>query len=175
VIEEIPSSTSSDDSYIAFVRRSWQRNLTTARLLTGDPHRAEELLQDCLVKLYQRWRRVSRFDDPQAYLYRMLVNGNLSRWRRGSRELLVAESPERAAPQTQPHLPDEALRTALLTLSPRQRAVVVLRHYADLSEKETAAALKCSVGAVKAHQHRALARLRDLLSETHMNLERVIR
>ncbi|MFD0852844.1 sigma factor, partial [Actinomadura adrarensis] len=60
-----------------------------ATLLTGDPHRAEELLQDCLVKLYVRWRRVSD-GDPDAYLKRMLVNGNVSWWRRRRRELLTA-------------------------------------------------------------------------------------
>lgn len=157
--------TDQDTAFAAFVARSWDQHLRVARLLTGDPYRAEELLQDSLVRLYQHWRRVSRRGDPQAYLRRMLVNGNTSSWRRRRREHLVAESPERADPSAVPAEPAEELRRALLTLPPRQRAVVVLRYYADLGEREVAAVLGCSVGSVKTHNSRALARLRSLLPQ----------
>lgn len=152
-----------DAAYIAFVERSWDHHLRVARLLTGDPYRAEELLQDCLVKLYPKWRRVARRGDPQAYLRRMLANGNISWWRRRRREDLVADSPDRADPHAVPTEPYEELRRALLTLPRKQRAIVVLRHYADLSEKDVAATLGCSVGTVKSQNSRALARLRALL------------
>ena len=156
-----------DAAFAAFVERSWDHHLKVARLLTGDPHRAEDLLQDCLVKLYPKWRRVARRGDPQAYLRRMLANGNVSWWRRRRRENLVADSPERADPRAVPTEPYEELRRALLALPRQQRAIVVLRHYADLSEKEVAAALGCTVGTVKSQNHRALAKLRTLLPAPH--------
>lgn len=156
--------TPDDAGYSAFVERVWDHNLRVARMLCGDAHRAEELLQDCLVKLYQRWRRISQRGDPQAYLRRMLVNGNISWWRSRRRERLVAETPDRVDPAGAAPFGHDELRQALLTLPRQQRAVVVLRHYADLSEKEVAAALGCSVGTVKTHHSRALARLRGLLA-----------
>jgi len=153
-----------DRAYGEFVRRAWDPHLRVARLLTGDPHSAEELLQDCLVKLYTRWRGMSWHQTPDAYLRSMLANGNVSWWRRRRREHLVADSPERADPRAAPAEPYEELSRALLALPRRQRAIVVLRHYADLSEKEVAAALDCSVGTVKSQNSRALVRLREALS-----------
>jgi RNA polymerase sigma-70 factor (sigma-E family) len=152
-----------DLAYAAFVQRAWDHHLRVARLLTGDPHRAEELLQDCLVKLYTRWRWVSGHHAPDSYLRRMLANGNVSWWRRRRRENLVAETADRADPHAERNDPHEELSRALLTLPRRQRAIVVLRHYADLSEKQVAATLGCSVGTVKSQNSRALARLRELL------------
>ncbi|MEW1909293.1 SigE family RNA polymerase sigma factor [Kitasatospora sp. NPDC085895] len=135
--------------------------------MTGDPHRGEDLLQDCLVKLYVRWPRLAA--DPHAYLRRMLANGSISRWRRRRRELLTAETPDTADPTGDPAGrglgPDGELRRALLALPDRQRAVVVLRYVEDLSEKETAAVLGCTVGSVKSHNSRAMARLRAALPE----------
>lgn len=157
-----------DSAYTAFVEAAWHRHLNTATLLTGDRHRAEELLQDCLVKLYVRWRRAAT-DDPHAYLRRMLVNGNVSWWRRRRRELLTSDTPE--TPDPYAHRPTDqldqrdGLRHALRALPERQRAVVVLRHIEDLSEKDTAAALGCSVGTVKSQNARAMARLRTALRE----------
>jgi RNA polymerase sigma-70 factor (sigma-E family) len=153
-----------DAQYVSFVEKVWDPYLRLSRLLTGDPHRAEELLQDSLVKLYQRWRRVSAHGNPHAYLRRMLVNANTSRWRRGRREHLVEVVPEVPDPAGVRHEPDEELRRALLSLPPHQRAVVVLRHYADLTEREVATALGCSIGTVKSQNARAMARLRERLS-----------
>lgn len=152
-----------DEAFTAFVERHWDHHLRVARLLTGDPYRAEELLQDCLVRLYPRWTKLHRRGDPTAYLRRMLVNGNVSWWRRRRREHLVAESPDRADPRDTPPEPREELRRALLTLPRQQRAVVVLRHYADLSESQVATTLGCSVGSVKSQHSRAMAKLRALL------------
>ncbi|KQV18728.1 MULTISPECIES: SigE family RNA polymerase sigma factor [unclassified Kitasatospora] len=160
------SRETEDAAYADFVEAAWHRHLRTATLLTGDRHRAEELLQDCLVKLFVRWRRAAT-DDPHAYLRRMLVNNHVSWWRRRRRELLTADLPERADRAVDP-LGDrldelDELHLALRALPERQRAVVVLRHVEDLSEKATAAALGCSVGTVKSQNARAMARLRTAL------------
>ena len=120
----------------------------------------EELLQECLVKLYAKWRSVARGGDPHAYLRRMLVNGNVSRWRRWQREQPMAEAPERPDRRAVPREPDDALRRAVLRLPRQQRAVIFLRYFEDLTEKDAAAVLGCSVGAVKSSHSRALAKLR---------------
>ncbi|GAB3990583.1 SigE family RNA polymerase sigma factor [Actinoallomurus acanthiterrae] len=156
------SDTTKDLTYAAFVEAAWSRHLGVATLLTGNPHQAEELLQDCLVKLYVRWRRVAA-GDPDAYLRRMLVNGNVSWWRRRRRELLTAQTPDRIDPASAPREPNEELRRALLALSHQQRTIVVLRYFEDLTEKSVAAALGCTVGTVKNQHHRAIRRLRELL------------
>lgn len=156
------NETMHDVAYTTFVAAAWPQHLGIAILLTGDPHRAEELLQDCLVKIYVQWRRISA-GDPDAYLRRMLVNGNVSRWRRGRRETLTAEVPDRHA--LDPPEPDDEVRRALLALPRRQRAIVILRHYEDMTEKAVATTLGCSVGTVKNQHFRAMKRLRELLGE----------
>ena len=171
-----------DTEYAAFVEANWDRYLRVAYLLTGSEHAAEELLQDCLVKLYSRWRRVSANGDPNAYVRRMLANGNVSRWRRSRRERPVDMTPAAgnasadlgtfaAAVGPRETWPSEQrdhaveLRRALMRLPPGQRAVAVLRHFEDLSEKQVADVLGCSVGTVKSQNAKALAGLRQHLSE----------
>ena len=100
-------------------------------------------------------------DDPEGYVRRTMINRYISIWRRRSRERLVAQVPDIAS-GSEPS-GDSGLMRALAQLPPRARAVVVLRFYQDLSERETAAILGCSVGTVKSQTARALARLR-----THM-------
>jgi RNA polymerase sigma-70 factor (sigma-E family) len=153
-----------DGDYVAFVEANWDRYLRLARLLAGDRHRGEELLQDSLVRLYVRWRRVPA-RDPQAYLRRMLVNGNISWWRRRYREQLVESPPEHEDPGTATREFHDELGRALRALPPRQRAVVVLRYYEDLTEREVAAVLGCTAGTVKSQNARALNRLRELLGD----------
>jgi DNA-directed RNA polymerase specialized sigma24 family protein len=84
--------TAADESFVAFVESAWQRHLRLAVLLTGHRSQAEELLQDSLVRMYERWRKLSRRDDLHAYLRRALVNNHTSVWRRRRRESLVAEA-----------------------------------------------------------------------------------
>ncbi|MFG3297849.1 SigE family RNA polymerase sigma factor [Micromonospora chersina] len=157
--------STADASYVAFVEEAWRRHIRLAMLLAGDRWRAEELLQDSLVRMYERWRRLSRSDDLHAYLRRALVNNHTSFWRRRRRESLVAEVPDRAAPSTEPDHDAVALRRALRALPPRQRAVVVLRHYEDLPEREVARVLGCTVGTVKSQHSKALGKLRHLLQQ----------
>jgi RNA polymerase sigma-70 factor (sigma-E family) len=156
--------------FAAFVQESWARHLRLAALLTGDQHRAEELLQECMVKLYVRWRRMTDADAAHRYLYRMLVNGNISAWRRRTRELLVADAPEREDRHAAPAGEYDDLHRALAALSSGQRAVLVLRYFLDLSEAGTSRVLGCSVGTVKSQSHRALQRLSDALR--HSEYER---
>jgi RNA polymerase sigma-70 factor (sigma-E family) len=152
-------------SFTAFVEAAWGRHVRLALLLCGDPHRAEDLLQDCLVALYRRWGRMDTARDPHAYLRRMLVHRNVSRWRRERRETLTAQAPEVADPRAGMVEPHEQLRRALMALPTRQRAVVVLRYYLDMSERQVAEELGCTVGTVKTHHSRAMTRLRELLPD----------
>jgi RNA polymerase sigma-70 factor (sigma-E family) len=155
-----------DASFVAFVESAWQRHLRLAMLLTGDRWQAEELLQDSLFRMYERWRRLSEHDDLHAYLRRVLMNNHTSMWRRRRRESLVAEVPDRAAPiRPDSHADVDELRRALKTLPSRQRAVVVLRLYEDLPERQVAQVLGCSVGTVKSQYARALEKLRHLVRE----------
>lgn len=136
----------------------------TAWLLTGDREQARDLVQTALTRTYAAWGRVRR-EDAHAYARRVLVNAHTDwRRRRPWREHPTAidvEPPARPGPGGA-DLVDEraALVAALRTLARRERAVVVLRYYADLSEAETADALGISRGAVKSLASRALAKLR---------------
>lgn len=155
--------SAADTQFVAFVESAWQRHLRLAMLLTGDRWQAEELLQDSLVKMYERWRKLSRHDDLHAYLRRALTNNHISTWRRRRRESLVADVPEREAFEG----PESCIEVkgALMSLPYRQRAVVVLRLYEDMSERQTAQTLGCSVGTVKSQYARALEKLRHLVRE----------
>ncbi|WP_121252805.1 SigE family RNA polymerase sigma factor [Nocardioides ferulae] len=137
--------------------------LRTAYLLTGGHHDAEDLVQVALLKVVPKWRRIA--DDPDAYVRRVLVNENVSRWRgRRWREVHTDRVPERAA-DTEPTDDRLVLRQALAGLAPRQRAVIVLRYFDDLTERETASVLGISVGTVKSQARDGLARLRTVLPE----------
>lgn len=155
---------------MAFVESAWQRHLRLAVLLTGNRTQAEELLQDSLVRMYERWRKLSRLDDLDAYLRKTLVNNHTSMWRRRRRESLVADVPDRAAAGATSADPE--VSQALMALPAGQRAVVVLRLYEDLSERQAAAALGCSVGNVKSQYARALDKLRALVREPNFERNR---
>lgn len=131
--------------------------LRSAFLLTGDLHRAEDLVQEALVKVATRWLRL-RNGNPTAYARKVLVPDNISAWRR-RHDIPVAEV--RAETELSSD-PDTALvvRRALARLTPAQRAVVVLRHFDDLSVREAAEVLGVSVGTVKSQNAAALERLR---------------
>lgn len=145
--------------YVAARQRALLR---TARMLTGNQHTAEDLVQAALERVWPRWSRIVRDGDPDAYVRRVLVNTYSTWWRRKwRREAPTEDLPDVAAPDVfgDADLAD-ALRRLMPTLTPRQKAVVVLRFYEDLSEAATADALGCSVGTVKSQTSKALARLR---------------
>ena len=155
------------DGFAEFAQARSAALLRAAWLLTGDGGRAEDLLQTVLAQAWRDWRRVSRDGNPEAYIRRMLYTTYLSWWRRRWRgEIPSAAPPETAAPSDQAEL-RLTVRAALARLSPRQRAVVALRFFEDLSVAETAALLGCTEGTVKTQTSRALAALRldrDVLS-----------
>jgi RNA polymerase sigma-70 factor (sigma-E family) len=153
----------------AFRRWAGERQLAllrTAVLLTGDHHRAEDLVQEALTKVALRWRRISS-GSPDAYARQIMVRDNVSSWRKRRREVVV-DSPGAAVavPDGVPAAERRMLLDlALAALTPRQRAVIVLRYYDDLSERGTADTLGVTVGTVKSQTHLALRRLREAAPE----------
>jgi RNA polymerase sigma-70 factor (sigma-E family) len=150
-----------DAEFVEFAQASYGGLRQAGWLLTGDAHAAEDAVQAALVRTYAAWSRV-RKDDAFAYARRVLVNYLTDRWRRQSREYPAGDLPEQAVG---PDLADEvALRQwltgALAALTPRERAVVVLRYLFDLPEATVARDLGVSQGTVKSTSSRALAKLR---------------
>lgn len=153
-----------DEEFATFVAAQQGPLLRAAVLLTGDHASAEDLVQEALVKVAQRWPRL-RDQSPAAYARRIIYRDNVSRWRSTRREQIGAPIPERGADPLADQAQRLAVRSAIAGLPPRQRAVVVLRYLEDLTEVETAKVLGVSVGTVKSQHHDALRRLRDLLPE----------
>lgn len=151
-----------EDSFVEFATAAKPWLLTSAWMLTGDVHAAEDLVQETLVRVYVHWRKVGG-EQPAAYARRVLANAHTDRWRRTRREVLVEEHGEAPVASSDPEVVD--LVRALRSLGPRERESVVLRHYLDLSEQQTAAALGVSVGSVKGYTSRGLAALRAALKE----------
>lgn len=131
--------------------------LRSAYLLTGDSYRAQDLVQEALVKVAVRWPRL-REGNPMAYARTIIVRDNISWWRK--RRDMLGKPPERAGTTQEPEVA-LVVQRALTRLTVRQRAVVVLRHFDDLSEADTASLLGVSVGTVKSTNAAAMARLRD--------------
>jgi len=154
-----------DDGFREFVTARYPELLRTAYLLTGGGHGAEDLVQNALLNVMRRWRRV---DDPVPYVHRIMVNQVINGWRRSAhlRELLTAAVPDRSVRDDADTVVDrDRLLTALATLPARMRAVLVLRYFDDLSERDAAAVLGVSVGTVKSQTHLALRRLREAAPE----------
>jgi RNA polymerase sigma-70 factor (sigma-E family) len=158
-----------DADFTVFVAASSRRLLRTAFLITGDSDSAQDLLQTALERTYLRWGHIRRRELPEAYVRRVMVNAAIDSWR-ATRALRTVRLDESQLPAlADPTLDGVAARDALLAcvreLPVRQRAVLVLRYFDDLSETETARVLGCSVGTVKSQHARALARLRELLPD----------
>jgi RNA polymerase sigma-70 factor (sigma-E family) len=148
------------DDFDRYVAGAWPGLLRSAWLLTGDWHQAEDMLQTALAKTYTRWRRV-RPGSADAYVRKVLATTYLSWWRRRWRlETPTAEPPDRAAADTGDAELRIAMADVLRRLPARQRAVLMLRFHADLTEAATARALGVTVGTVKSQTSRALATLR---------------
>lgn len=160
------SGPESFEQYVAARRGALLR---TAYLLTGHHEDAEDLVQVALVKAVPHWARIA--DQPEPYVRKILARESVSRWRRRRwREVHTDHLPETAVEG--PSSDRVALQRALASLPPRQRAVVVLRYYEDLTEKETAALLGIAVGTVKSQARDALARLRELVPDLEPELVR---
>ncbi|MFA1543053.1 SigE family RNA polymerase sigma factor [Actinomadura monticuli] len=149
-------------TYEDFVAARAQALLRYGFVLTGNADDAADLLQEGLIRLRGAWGRVANKHDPEGYARKIMARQHISMWRRRRREHLVGRVPER-------HYDDRGLERAehdprlweaLRTLPPRQRAVLVLRYYEDLSDEEIAGTLGISRGTVRSQAARALDKLR---------------
>lgn len=155
----------SEAEFVAFVaaRRPHLRRIAYA--LCGDWHRAEDLVQTALSKLYVAWPRIHQAGAEEAYARQVIVRANIDESRRPwRRERTGVDQPDRAVVEDGSPEDRSELVQALQQLSPMQRKVVVLRHWLDLSVEETARELGLSTGTVKSHTSRGLAALHALLT-----------
>ena len=157
-----------DDDFVAFVDARSAALLRTARLLSaGDQHAAEDLVQTSLEKAYVAWPRIQRKGAQEAYVRSIMTRAAIDRTRQRRRrgEVVTDEVPDVPVEPVGPEDRDQVF-ALLAALSPRQRAVMVLRYYDDRSEAQIAQALGCSAGAVKSHASRALSVMRSMTTET---------
>ena len=151
-----------EDDFHAFVVARTPALSRTAYLLTGDAHLAEDLVQTALLQAAKAWHRIN--ESPEAYVRRILYTQNVSWWRRRKHTevTLKGHDPPAATADRDLRL---SLEAALARLTARQRTVLVLRYFEDLTEVETAHAMGIGLGTVKSMTRQALARLRVLAPE----------
>lgn len=154
----------SDEEFAEFVALRWSRLYRFAFVLTREHASAEDLVQTALAKVYVAWPRLVDLGAAQSYAMTTLANTNRSALRRRIKELPYDVMPEIPVMEGGEEDTDALLR-ALMALPHRQRAVVVLRFYEDLSVEQTAEVLRCATGTVKSQTHDALANLRTSLGE----------
>jgi RNA polymerase sigma-70 factor (sigma-E family) len=160
-----------DREYVEFVEAASGSLRRTAYLVCGDWHRADDVVQDALYKLYRSWPKVDRGGNPLGYARRVVVNAAVDSGRRSwRREVPTADLPfdrfrpdDHADDHADEHAERDEVLTALGRLAPRQRACVVLRYYEDLSVEQTARILGCSEGTVRSQSARGLDTLRTAL------------
>jgi RNA polymerase sigma-70 factor (sigma-E family) len=165
--------TRTRDEFERFVAGSGDQLLRTGYLLVWDLADAEDLVQETLLRVARRWPRVRTMDHPIAYARRILVNLALDGGKRRSRHRRELDTPTDQSLEDRPDAGSARdlgmidaraeLTSALSTLPPRQRAVLVLRYFEDLSEAQVADVLGCSLGTVKSTSSRGLRRLQQAL------------
>ena len=154
-----------NEAFDGFVAARWNALVRTAFLLTGEQQLAEDLVQTALEKTVRHWATVRHLDAVEAYVRRTMYREHISRWRR----LRLVELPSATLPEPRPagaapadQVEDRlVLWDALMRLGRRQRTVLVLRYFEDLSEQQVADALDIQLSTVKSTARRALAHLRD--------------
>jgi RNA polymerase sigma-70 factor (sigma-E family) len=154
--------------YAHFVRSRTPALLRSAYLLTGDQHLAEDLVQEALARTHRAWHRLERPENAEAYTRTVMYHAHVSIWRRPKvAEVLPGDlDPEPAGDDpAEDAVQRLTLRRALLALTAKQRAVIVLRYFEDRTEAEAAQLLGVSVSTVKTQNGRALDRLRTLLPD----------
>lgn len=153
-------------SYETFYRQNYRQVLAMAIAFTRDRAAAEDLAQDVFLTAHSRWDSVSQYDQPAAWVRRVLINRATSRARRIGSEIRALARLGEPKPQ-QPDLSPETheVWVEVARLPKRQQQVIVLHYVGDLSVSEIADAMACSKGAVKTHLHRARERLRPSLSD----------
>ena len=160
---------STAEAFDDWARRSGPALLRFAQLVTGSSADAADAVQDALVAVYPRWRRLSGDDVQDAYAKRVIVNRTISWWRRSGRREQLTDAPEGDAvqPDHATALSDSAAARALLSSLPgRQRAAVMLRFYDDMSFLQIAELLGCREATARSYVHRALSTLRERLGPT---------
>lgn len=172
VDERIAEGSRWSREFSATFYEEYPRLWAVAYALVGDAYVAEELTMEAFSTAYSSWGRVSRADNRSAYLRKIVLNLSRSRWRRRKIEQRVngvvhGRSERDASAYWVSRESDDRLDVwaAVVQLPARQRACVVLRYYADLSEEQVAESLGCSVGTVKSHLHRARRSLEELLGD----------
>ena len=158
---EVTAPRATDATFEEFVAARGRALWRTAWLLTGDAHRAEDLVQTALLKCWRRWGSIERHEAAEAYVRRALITTYTDWWRRRWTSERPSELPD--VPAVEDPVADQRrdLVAALAGLPRGQRAVVVLRYFEDLTEAQTAAVLGVSVGTVKSQTSRAMATLRS--------------
>jgi RNA polymerase sigma-70 factor (sigma-E family) len=158
---------SPDDAVTTLYATHYRSLVRLSSLLLGEPALAEEVVQDAFVAMHGKWRRLREPEKAAAYLRQAVVNRSRSALRRRSVENRHRFAVEAQGPSAEHSVLDilqrDAVMAALQSLSQRQREVLVLRYYGDLSEADIAAALGISQGAVKSHASRGIAALRSVL------------
>lgn len=163
----VQTSGSRSERFTAFAESATPSLSRLALFLTGDEHRARDLVQQALERTYLAWNRLAG-GNPEAYARRIVVNARIDGWRKRRRETLADPAElwdAQTADPTAAVLHRDQLVRALRTLPPAQRRVIVLRYLLDLSEADTAAELGVSAGSVKSAASRGLARLRTVLDD----------
>jgi RNA polymerase sigma-70 factor (sigma-E family) len=161
---------STEQDFVQFVSARWSSLYRLAYLLTASPTAAEDLLQTAFEKAYVRWSRIGRMEFPEAYVRRMMVNALVSSGRRAwLREVPSDSLPEVSAGAIDIGVLDRSLLWPLVCALPvRQRAVIVLRYYEDLSEAQIADVLGCAPGTVKSQTSAAMKALRRALTASRV-------
>jgi len=158
-----------DDAVTALFELHHTRMLRVATVLLGDAAAAEDVVQEAFLSLHTSWDRLRDKADPVGYLHRSVVNGARSRLRRRAVAGRFRPQPAPAAPSAENSalagVVDAPLVAALRALPRREREAVLLRHYLDLSEQQTADSLGLRTGSVKAYASRGLAKLRSTLAD----------
>jgi RNA polymerase sigma-70 factor (sigma-E family) len=152
---------STEDSFIAFVTASSGRLIAHAEMLCGNAEQARDVVQTVLMRAYPRWRRIEQ-EDPYAYVARAVGNAVTDWWRRSHRrhERPTGELPEQPLDPPTTYEDRETVIRALALLTPRERAVVVLRYLEEQTEREVADTLGVTLGTVKSTCHKALRKMR---------------
>jgi len=161
-------STERDREFAGYVETRRKTLLSTAYFCCGDWHTAEDLLQTALSKLYVSWPKVRRSGSEDAYVRRIIINSAIDASRRPwRREQAVEEISDRPAVETSDADDRSMLMAALSALPSRQRQVLVLRYWLDLSVADTARDLGIDAGTVKSQSAKGLERMRTLLADTY--------
>ncbi|QFG68858.1 SigE family RNA polymerase sigma factor [Ornithinimicrobium pratense] len=151
-----------DPAYTQFVQDRQGRLRRAAYLMCGDPDQAEDLLQEALIALAEKWEKV---EHPDAFVRKVIYRQRISWWRKTRHETMVETMPDAGVGDgAEGRARDAEVHDVLRTLPPRQRAALVLRYFEDLTEAQAAEVMGIAVGTVKSLSHQAITRMREQLA-----------